>query len=109
MIDQPIARAHKSLSSQSATTKAAVDGKVEMRRRTCSRKGLGLRTPRASREAIPNWTSSGHLRGCSNADDKRAQVVTNVIIYHRSRIYGTPEAVDCDIHSVAYYVYKEVE
>eukprot|EP00985_Skeletonema_marinoi_P014131 scaffold7107_cov205-Skeletonema_marinoi.AAC.1 len=45
--------------------------------------------------AIPNWTSSGHLRRCSNAVKCTKSV--------RSGIYNESlEAVDCHTHSARY-------
>ena len=126
MIDQT--RAHKSVSSHS-TTKLVGCGKWKVshnfslpskacsgfggyifgnrylivRRRTYSGKGLGLRTPRAAR---PSQTRPHQVTyeavASSNADicNKRAQVVTNLLIYHRNRIYWAIRscAFNCYIH-----------
>eukprot|EP00984_Skeletonema_dohrnii_P013757 scaffold5726_cov119-Skeletonema_dohrnii-CCMP3373.AAC.3 len=67
--------------------------------------------------AIPNWTSSGHLRRCSSADTHvtydvvatpirpmKASAVVNILLFYTivTNYNGPLQAVDCHTHSARY-------
>eukprot|EP00985_Skeletonema_marinoi_P027627 scaffold22995_cov101-Skeletonema_marinoi.AAC.1 len=58
--------------------------------------------------AIPKWTSSGHLRRCSTANEElkslSSAMYLNAIVTNHN---GTLEAVDCHIHSGRYNMVDE--
>eukprot|EP00985_Skeletonema_marinoi_P018491 scaffold10342_cov77-Skeletonema_marinoi.AAC.2 len=60
--------------------------------------------------AIPNWTSSGHLRGCSNADTLMKSLSSGMNPFYTivTNHNGPLKAVDYSIHSVRYDMVREV-
>eukprot|EP00985_Skeletonema_marinoi_P020063 scaffold11749_cov94-Skeletonema_marinoi.AAC.1 len=54
--------------------------------------------------AIPNWTSSGHLRGCSNADTLIKSLSSGMYRFYTivANHNGPLQAMDCPIASVGY-------
>eukprot|EP00984_Skeletonema_dohrnii_P000613 scaffold193_cov101-Skeletonema_dohrnii-CCMP3373.AAC.2 len=62
--------------------------------------------------ASPNWTSSGHLRGCSMADTHIKSMSSGIcpsIPTIVTEYNGPLEAVDYSIHSVRYEILEQCD